>query len=73
MTPYKNLSGNSSVVGYEIEDEAITVWFEDSKNAFRYSYEGKAGKKHVDNLKKLAEFGDGLSTYINFHLRYEND
>ena len=73
MKTYKNLSGNSSVVAYEIGEDSITVWYEDSPKAFRYSYEGRAGKTHVDNMIRLAEAGDGLSTYINFHCRFDYD
>lgn len=71
MTPYANLRGNSPIVGYEIEATCITVWFNSGK-AYSYSY-GKAGKEHVEEMKRLAKSGVGLSSYITRNVRYHYD
>lgn len=66
---YEN--SNSGVTAYRIEKEAIDVVFNDV--IYRYSYKS-TGKAHVENMKKLACRGSGLSTYISRNIRenYEN-
>jgi hypothetical protein len=62
MTPYKNLSGDSGVVAYEMGRDSITVEF---RNSRRYVYDyGIPGRAHVEQMKALAVFGRGLSSYI---------
>lgn len=63
MTPYKNQHGNSGVSAYEIGEESITIKFF-SGDTYLYTYR-KPGKAHVDQMKLLAEQGEGLSTYIS--------
>ena len=67
MTPYKNLSEESGVKAYEIQDEGIRVQFL-SDDIYYYSND-IPGKKHVDEMKRLAEKGRGLATYISQHIR----
>ena len=62
MNPYANLRGNSPVVGYEIEATRITVWFKGGK-PYSYSY-NRAGRENVEEMKRLANNGAGLSAYI---------
>jgi hypothetical protein len=65
--PYKDRSGNSGVRFYAIGPTFICVWFDDGRG---YEYNNtKAGKRHVDEMKRLAEEGRGLATYINQHVR----
>lgn len=71
MSPYANLRGNSPVIGYEIESTRITVWFKGSKPYF-YSY-SKAGKGNVEEMKRLASCGAGLSAYITRNVRFLYD
>ena len=68
MNFYKNMNGNSGVESYEIAPTFIIVKFQGSARTYKYSYE-KAGKLHVDNMKKMAQNGVGLNTYINQHVR----
>ena len=67
MTPYKNLSEESGVKAYEILDEGIRVQFI-SDDVYYYSHD-IPGKKHVDEMKRLAEKGRGLATYISQNVR----
>jgi hypothetical protein len=64
---YKDLSGNSGVRHYAIGQTSIRVWFEDG-GLYEYD-ETKPGELHVARMKRLAEEGRGLATYINRHVR----
>lgn len=63
MVRYKNRSGKSGVVSYEIGDEAITIAFAGG-DLYLYTYRS-AGKTRIEKMKKLARKGEGLSTYIS--------
>jgi hypothetical protein len=64
---YKDQSGNSGVRWYAIGPSFVYVWFEDGKG---YEYnKSKPGNAHVDEMKRRAEEGRGLATYINQHVR----
>ena len=72
MTPYKNLNGDSNVVAFQLNDQAITVKFrEPSKSGYdTYVYsESSAGSYHVEQMKQLAVAGSGLNGYINENVR----
>ena len=71
MNRYLNSNGNSNIYGYNIEPDRIYVTFNDG-STYSYSYR-KAGKKHVDNMKVLAERGYGLNSYIMRNVRYLYD
>lgn len=63
MERYKNLSGNSGVVAFEIGSNSIIVKFE---NGQMYGYDSyKPGAYHVREMQRLALLGRGLGTYIN--------
>ena len=67
-TPYKNRNPNAGVSSYEIIDDAIILEFADAK--FRYVYNAvKPGAAHIDAMKRLALSGNGLTTYVNQHVR----
>jgi hypothetical protein len=68
MRRYRDNTGNSGVVAYEIGDDFILVQFRDSDKIYWYSYRS-AGKRHVDRMKILAEQGAGLSTYVSQHVK----
>ncbi len=72
MKRYLNLSGESGVVAYELRPDAIKVKFRGSDRVYVYS-NVSAGAAHVTRMKRLAEAGKGLSTYISQHVhdRYE--
>ena len=71
MQFYANLRGNSPVVGYKVEPERITVWFKTGK-PYSYSY-AKAGVANVEQMKRLAADGAGLSAFITRNVRYLYD
>lgn len=72
MERYRNSSGNSGVYGYEIGNDYIRVQFS-SGQVYRYSYNGKAGSYHVENMKTLARRGSGLNSYINSYVKFKYD
>jgi len=61
MIRYKNLSGNSGVISYEILSNGILVTFRNGT----YKYTNRSiGHLNITRMKKLAEAGRGLSTFI---------
>ena len=71
MERYSNISGNSPITNYKIEDDKIIVWFKSGKS-YSYSYR-KAGRSNVEQMKKLAKSGSGLSAYITRNVRNDYD
>ncbi len=67
MRKYGRLSGDSGVLEYELEAEAIEVKFVEGK-VYRYTY-AVPGREHVEAMKLLAQGGQGLSTYISKYVR----
>jgi hypothetical protein len=67
MQRYRNLAGDSGVVAYAIAPTSIRVKFVGSDRIYEYSH-ASAGKTHVDAMKRLAQAGRGLSTYISRHV-----
>ena len=68
MTPYGNLSGNSGVVAFSVDDNSINIQFRDSSKL--YVYDGtKPGSLHVERMKELAAAGRGLGTYISQNVK----
>ena len=67
MQRYKNLSGESGVVAYEIGKRSITVRF---MNGDRYVYtDQSAGADNIAEMQRLATLGSGLSTFISQVIR----
>ena len=64
MKTYKNLSGNSGVVAYEIGRTFIKIKFEGESGIYTYDYK-RPGKQLVELMKTLAAKGEGLSTFIS--------
>lgn len=71
MQPYKNSNRDTGVVAYEIVDDGIVVQFRDGR-LYLYTIKS-AGKLAIKQMKLLAKKGEGLTTYINQHVkeRYE--
>ena len=67
MQPYKNLSGTSGVVAFDIGDHHIDIKFQDG-HKYRYDYT-TPGQKEVEIMKSLAPTGKGLATFINQNVR----
>ena len=72
MERYRNSGGDSGVSAYEIGSDYIVVKFSGTSRTYRYSYR-KAGQNHMENLKRLAQSGGGLYSYINIHIKYLYD
>lgn len=64
MKRYKNLGKDSGIYAYEIGRDYIKVQFIKYKHIYTYDYL-RPGKPHVDQMKSLAEKGEGLNEYIN--------
>ena len=64
---YKNHGSNSGVTAYEIGDDYIKVEFADGP-LYLYTYTS-TGMREVEQMKKLAMDGKGLSTFISRHVR----
>ncbi len=62
MQIYSNLGGSSNVNSYEIGIDFIRVRFRDS-SIYKYT-NSSAGENHVSEMKKLAQCGQGLNSYI---------
>ena len=73
MERYANRSGGSGVFAYEIGLDYIKIKFNGTTKIYQYSYSGRAGQRHVDNMKLLASKGSGLNAYINSHVKYKYD
>ncbi|PST83164.1 hypothetical protein C7T94_11225 [Pedobacter yulinensis] len=67
MEKYANANGGSGVAAYEIGETFIRVRFVQG-GVYEYSY-ASAGPKHVEAMKKRAQAGKGLSTYISRYVR----
>jgi hypothetical protein len=66
MERYKNRSHESGVVAYQIGRGSITVKFIGGE---KYIYTDKsAGAGSIAKMKRLAEEGAGLSTFISQHV-----
>ncbi len=67
MERYKDLNGNSGVVGFDLAPASITVYFEDGSE---YLYTStSAGTSNLGEMQNLARKGSGLNTFINQHVK----
>jgi len=67
MKPYSDSAGDSGIAAYEAGRSWIRIRF---KHGGTYAYRASAiGAAHVRALKRLAEAGRGLNTYINTHAK----
>lgn len=64
---YKSRSGDSGVSRYAIGPTYIIVEFKFTES-YRYDYSAP-GRQKVETMKKLAEAGEGLTTFINQEVR----
>jgi hypothetical protein len=61
-----NLGRNSGVRYFAAAPSFIRVWFK-SGDGYEYNYD-RPGRAHVETMKRLAEEGRGLGTYISQHV-----
>ena len=66
MQKYRG-SETGGVSAYEILEDSIILTFKDGRT-YLYDY-ATPGKEQVENMKKLAIGGTGLTTYINQYVR----
>ncbi|MFA6316255.1 MAG: hypothetical protein WC943_02465 [Elusimicrobiota bacterium] len=67
MKRYKNVSGNSTVTGYEIVKDAVTVRFATCA-VYKYNVQS-AGPENIRQMRELALAGKGLGTFIEANLK----
>ncbi len=67
MERYKNLSGDSGVVQYQLSEGAILVQFTDG-SLYEYTDES-AGGNEIATMHRLAVAGRGLSSFISTTVR----
>ncbi|RZJ68195.1 MAG: hypothetical protein EOO50_01900 [Flavobacterium sp.] len=68
MKVYANKKGDSGVLAYEVGRDFIRLRFRDSDKIYTYSNES-AGMQNVTSMKRLAESGKGLSTFVTRNVR----
>lgn len=67
MERYKNLSGDSKVVKYEIAKDSVKIIF---ANCSSYIYSNQsADPGNISKMKTLAVAGKGLGTFIDANLK----
>ena len=67
MERYKNLGGDSGIIGYEIGVDSITVQF---RNGSVYLYNNlSTGNSNIDHMKSLAVAGHGLNSFISTRVK----
>ena len=64
--PYGNPGRDSGVRYFALGPSFIRIWFKDG-GGYEYDHR-KPGAQHVAEMKRLAEEGRGLATYINQHV-----
>lgn len=67
MPRYKNLNGNSRISAFETGDNFIKVQFTDGA-VYLYDTDS-AGARNIEEMKRLAEKGSGLNSFIDVHVR----
>lgn len=67
MKKYRNLSGKSAVVMYELAKDVVTVRFA-TEAVYRYSNQS-AGSENIRKMKVLALAGKGLGTFIESNVK----
>lgn len=67
MQRYKNLGGDSNVTAYEYGSDFIRVQFGDG-SVYLYT-NSSAGSFNIDQMKRLADSGRGLNSFINTTVR----
>ena len=63
MQRYRNAHGSSGVTAYETGPDFIRVRFEHG-GTYEYDY-ASTGQFHVEQMKVLADSGQGLATFIS--------
>jgi hypothetical protein len=67
MTIYKDIDNDSGVSTYEYGADYIVVQFKDG-GKYEYTHQS-AGMQNIEQMKLLADQGDGLNAFINRYVR----
>jgi len=67
MQYYPSSHKNTGIIAYEILPDAISIKFRDG-SVYLYTA-ASTGKNHISQMQALAKKGEGLTTYINQHVR----
>ena len=67
MMKYKDLSGNSGIDSYESGPDSVAIRFKVGAT-YIYNY-SIPGEDRVEEMKRLAEVGEGFNTYISQHVK----
>jgi len=67
MQYYKNIGGDSGVSAYEYGTDFIRVKFSSGK-IYLYT-NASAGAQNIAEMKRLADAGRGLNSFINLRVR----
>ncbi|PJJ79140.1 hypothetical protein [Mucilaginibacter auburnensis] len=67
MQRYQSSNTNTGIIAYDILPDGISIKFRDG-SVYLYTTES-TGKEHLNKMEKLARKGEGLTTYINQHVR----
>jgi hypothetical protein len=67
MKRYKGISGNAGVTAFSEGKDFIMIQFQDG-SLYLYDY-NVPGREEVEQMKRLAKTGKGLTTFINQHVR----
>ena len=70
MIKYLDIDNDSGIEAYEIGLDKISVKFRNAAKIYVYSY-ASAGKENIEHMKKLAQSGDGLNSFINLNVKYK--
>jgi hypothetical protein len=63
MKPYKNFGGRGDIETYDSAPDSVTIAF---SNGWKYRYtSASAGSDIIEQMKALADAGQGLGTFIN--------
>lgn len=67
MRPYRNTGGDSGVLAYDYGNDWILVQFRDG-TVYEYT-SSSAGQSNIDVMKRLADAGNGLNSFINTRVK----
>ncbi len=73
LTPYKRLSGNSSVESYKYDSNSIIVKFISGSNKFYLYSTNKNLQSEIDKMKECADNGIGLGAMLATKPHHEHD
>ena len=61
---YRDINGDSGISHFAYGTNWIELWWRDT--VYRYE-SSRIGSPHIEEMKRLADAGDKLNTYINTH------